>query len=276
MKMYEMFFQMSHTPFTRNIPTDRLYTSKKLEDAIGRLKYTADNDQFAVVMAEPGCGKTTLIRMLKARLPADQYLMLYLSDSKLTPRWLYSGLLDQMGLKPKFYRGDSKKELQNALAAFKASQNRKVICILDEAHLLEKETLEEFRFLLNYQFDSESPMSLILVGQKELWEQKLRLQSYAAIRQRIEMTVVLERLDRAEVRQYIASHMAYSGCTGEVFTSDAEDEVYKVSGGIPRMVNQICKKSLMYAYQQQKRLIDGHMVRYVADHEMLKAEDASV
>lgn len=274
--MYEQFFQMAHTPFTRNIPTDRLYTSAKLEDAIGRLKYTADNDQFAAVMAEPGCGKTTLVRMLKERLPKDQYLILYLSDSKLTPRWLYGGLLDQLGLKPKFYRGDSKRDLQNALGAFKASQGRKVICILDEAHLLGKETLEEFRFLLNCEFDSESPMSLILVGQKELWEQKLRLQAYAAIRQRIDMTVVLERLDRAEVRKYIAAHMAYSGCTGEVFTSDAEDEIYKVSAGIPRMINQICKKSLMYAYQQQKRLIDGHMVRYVADHEMLKGEDASV
>lgn len=272
--MYESFFQMAHTPFVRNIPTDRLYTSQKLEDAIGRLKYAADNDQFAVVMAEPGCGKTTLIRMLKERLSKDRYMVLYLSDSKLTPRWLYAGLLDQLGLSPRFYRGDSKRELQKAIEAFKASQNRKVLCILDEAHLLEKETLEEFRFLLNSEYDSESPMSLILVGQRELWEQKLRLQSYAAIRQRIEMAVVLERLDRAEVRKYIAAHMTYSGCNGEVFTSDAEDEIYKVSAGIPRMINQICKKTLMYAYQQQKRLIDGHMVRYVADHEMLKAEDS--
>ena len=90
------------------------------------------------------------------------------------------------------------------------------------------------------------------------------------------MTVVLERLDRSEMRQYIAAHMAYSGCTGEVFTSDAEDEIYRVSAGTPRMINQICKKSLMYAAQQQKRLIDGHMVRYVADHEILKAEDSRV
>ena len=276
MTVYEQFFQMAHTPFMRNLPADRLYTSPKLEDAIGRLKYAADNDQFAVVLAEPGCGKTTLLRMMKARLSPDQYLVLYLSDSQLTPRWLYPGLLDELGLAAKFYRGDSKRKLQNAIKAIKTSQNRKVICILDEAHLLEKETLEEFRFLLNYNFDSESPMSLILVGQKELWEQKLRLQKYAAIRQRIEMTVVLGRLDRAEVRKYIAAHMQYSGCTAEVFTSDAEEEIYNVSSGIPRMINQICKKTLMYAFQQQKRLIDGHMVRYVADHELLQPEENDI
>ena len=272
--MYEQFFGMTETPFVRNIPTDRLYVSAKTEDAIGRLKYAADHEQFTVVMAEPGCGKSTLIRLLKERLPKDQYLLLYLADSKLTPRWLYSGLLDQMGLEARFYRGDSKRKLQDAIAEVKANSNKRVICILDEAHLLDKETLEEFRFLLNYQFDSESPMSLILVGQKELWEQKLRLQAYSAIRQRIEMTIILDRLDRSEVHKYISAHMAYSGCEKEVFTSDAEEEVYKISSGIPRMVNQICKKTLLYAYQQQKRLIDGHMVRYVSDHEMLKGGEA--
>lgn len=270
--MYEKFFAMEHTPFTRNIPTERLYTSKALEDAIGRLRYSADNEKFAVVMAEPGCGKSTLVRMFASRLPKDQYLPLYLSDSKLTPRWLYAGLLDQIGVEAKFYRGDSKRILQREIETIRNTQNKKVVCILDEAHLLGRETLEEFRFLLNRNFDSVSPMALILVGQKELWDQKLRLQSYTAIRQRIDMHVVLERLDRAETAKYMKAHLAYAGCTDELFTSDAEDEIYKISTGIPRMINGVCTKALMYAYQQQKRLIDGHTVRYVADHEMLQEE----
>lgn len=270
--MYEQFFSMEYTPFTRNIPVDRLYTSPAIEDAIGRLKYSADHDQFAVVMAEPGCGKSTLARMFVSRLPKDKYLPLYLSDSKLTPRWLYAGLLDQMGIEAKFYRGDSKRILHKEIETIRNVQNKKVVCILDEAHLLGKETLEEFRFLLNRNYDSESPMALILIGQKELWDQKLRLQSYSAIRQRIDMHVILNRLDRAETAKYMKAHLAYSGTTAELFTSDAEDEVYKVSTGIPRMINSICTKTLLYAYQNQKRLVDGHMVRYVADHEMLQEE----
>ena len=66
-------------------------------------------------------------------------------------------------------------------------QHKKVVCILDEAHLIEKETLEEFRFLLNYRFDSMNPMAVVLVGKTELWENKLKLQRYAAIRQCIDM-----------------------------------------------------------------------------------------
>lgn len=271
--MYEQFFSMDNTPFTRDIPADRLYISTKIDDALGRLKYSVDKQGFAVVMADPGCGKSTLMRILVSRLSKEKYLPLYLTDSKLTPRWLYAGLLDQMGLEAKFYRGDSKRILQKEIESVKKVQKKNVVCILDEAHLLEKETLEEFRFLLNCQFDSTSPMALILVGQKELWENKLRLQKYAAIRQRIDMHVVLERLNRSEVSQYIAAHIAYSGHTGELFTSDAEDEIYKITAGIPRVINRTCEKALMYAYQQQKRLIDGNMIRYVADHEMLQMED---
>lgn len=271
--MYEAFFEMENTPFTRDIPADRLYRSPRINDAIGRLKYVADRRNFAVVTAEPGCGKSTLIRMLKNDLPKDRYMVLYLSDSKLTPRWLYSGLLDQMGLESHFYRGDSKRKLQREIESVRNEQKKKVICVLDEAHLLDKETLEEFRFLLNCEFDSESPMSLVLVGQQELWEQKLRLQKYAAIRQRIDMNIVLEKLDRAETGRYIATHLAYAGSKQELFTSGAEDEIYKISKGIPRIINRICENSLLYAYQQQKRLIDEHMVLFVADHEMLLSSE---
>lgn len=274
--MYENYFEMKNTPFDRDVPPDCLYRSALIDDAVGRLKYTADHRKFATVMAEPGCGKTTLIRMFVKELPRDKYLPLYLSDSKLTPRWLYSGLLNQLGLEPRFYRGDSKLDLQKELETIWNVQGRKVVCILDEAHLLEKETLEEFRFLLNTEFDSRSNLALILVGQKELWEKKLRLNAYAAIRQRIDISIVLSRLERAEVSKYIRSHLDYAGYMDELFTSDAEEEIYRISGGIPRMINRICEKALMYAFQQKKRLIDGHMVRYVADHEMLQAETINI
>lgn len=267
--MYEGFFEMKNTPFSRDLPISRLYRSSQIEDAVGRLAYVADRHMFAVVTADPGCGKSTLIRMFEGMLSKDKYMLLYLSDSKLTPRWLYAGLLDQMGMESRFYRGNSKRQLQKEIETIRTVQKKKVVCVLDEAHLLDKETLEEFRFLLNYRFDSVSPMSLILVGQTELWEQKLRLQKYAAIRQRIDINIVLSRLDRAETGKYITAHIGYAGSKQELFTSGAEEEVYKVSSGIPRMINRICEKTLMYAYQQQKRLIDEHMVRFVADHEMI-------
>lgn len=267
--MYESFFEMDHTPFVRNIPEDRLFESKAFLETLGRLSYVADRQMFAVVTSDPGCGKSTLIRRFYADLPKEEYIMLYLSDSKLTPRWFYKGMLDQLGLEARFYRGDSKRQLQQQLEIIRGVQHKKVVCVLDEAHLLEKETLEEFRFLLNYKFDSMSPMAVVLVGQTELWDNKLKLQRYAAIRQRIDMYCVLPHLDRSETEQYIKSQIAYSGCTQELFTDKALDEIYRSSTGIPRMINRVCEKCLMYAAQQQKRLVDDYMVKYVTEHEML-------
>ena len=139
-----------------------------------------------------------------------------------------------------------------------------------DGHLLEKETLEEFRFLLNYRFDSMSPMALILVGQTELWDKKLRLQRYAAIRQRIDMNCVIPHLDRAETERYVRSHLEYAEGPTEIFTMKALDVISKESSGIPRMINRICEKSLMYAFQQQRKLVDDYMVAFVVENEIAR------
>ena len=118
-----------------------------------------------------------------------------------------------------------------------------------------------------------SPMAVVLVGQTELWTTKLKLQRYAAIRQRIDMYCVLPHLDRAECDKYIRSHLDYSGCQQDLFTEKAIDEIYHASTGIPRLINRICEKALMYAFQQNKRLIDDYMIRYVVEHEMLEVTD---
>ena len=271
--MYEQHFGMIHTPFSRDIPADALYESPAMSNALGRLGYVADKQLFAVVTSDAGCGKTTLIRKFKVSLPKEDYILLYLSDSKLTPRWFYKGLLDQLGLESRFYRGDAKRQLQKEIEIIRGVHGQKVVCVLDEAHLLEKETIEEFRFLLNYRFDSMSPMALILVGQTELWEEKLRFKRYAAVRQRIDINCVLPRLDRSETEKYIRSHLDYAGCDQDIFTARALDEIFRLSSGTMRIINRICEKSLMYGYQYQRRLIDDKDIIFVSENEMLKGGD---
>lgn len=85
----------------------------------------------------------------------------------------------------------------------------------------------------------------------------------------IDISCVLPHLDREEAERYILSHPSYAGGKQEIFTDKAMDDVYRESRGIPRRINQICEKSLMYASQQNKRLIDEHMVQYIIEHEVL-------
>ena len=184
--MFEGFYGMSRPPFSKDIPAEAMYESAPMTDTLGRLKYTVSESGFAVLTADPGCGKTTTIRKLDCELPRDGNVLLYISDSKLTPRLLYKGLLDQLGVEARPNRGEAKRQLQKEVEIIRHIHKKQVVCVLDEAHLLEKETIEEFRFLLNCDFDSQNPMALILVGQGELWDEKLRLKRYAAVRQRID------------------------------------------------------------------------------------------
>jgi len=264
--MFRSFFEMKKVPFSRDVPVSKLYESAAMHECIARLEYAADNQKFIVVTADAGCGKSTVVRKLAASLPRDEYVVMYLSDSNLTPRWFYKGMLDQLGVEARFYRGDSKRLLQHEIEALRG-RNKKVICILDEAHLLEKETLEEFRFLLNTEYDSFSPMALALVGQTELWD-KLKASRYDAITDRIDQVCTLPHLDRSETEAYISAHLAYAGGRSDIFTDAALDTIYKASGGVERRINRICEKSLMYAAQQNKRLIDDRLVDYVLEHEM--------
>jgi type II secretory pathway predicted ATPase ExeA len=265
--MFKTFFSMSEIPFKNDIDTSALYVSSMLAETLSRLSYAADHQLFTIVTADVGCGKSTAIRKFAATLPKDKYEVLYLSDSKLTPRWFYKGLLEQLGIESKFYRGDARRQLHQQLEVIRGIYHKHVVTIVDEAHLLGKETLEEIRFLLNTKMDSASPMSLILVGQNELWD-KLKLQRYAAIRQRLDLKCELPQYDRAQTDDYVTAHLSYAQGPTDIFTEKALDEIYKYSAGSARAINKVCTHSLLYAAQRAKKLIDDHMIRAVIDGEL--------
>jgi len=97
------------------------------------------------------------------------------------------------------------------------------VVIVDEAHLLDKEMLEEVRFLLNFKMDSQNPMALILVGQSELRE-RFKLQAYAG--QRIDLVCRMPHMDRAQTGEYVKQHLAYSGVEHDIFSDSALDEIF--------------------------------------------------
>jgi len=265
--MFEPFFEMANTPFVNTIPVEALCLSEKHKEILGRLNYVAEGNRFAVLTGGSGIGKSTMVRVLSHTLNPEKFTVLYLSDSQLTPRWFYKGLLDQLGIEAKFYRGDAKRQLHKQLHLIREIHHRSIIVVVDEAHLLDRETLEEIRFVLNTEMDSVSPMSLILVGQNELWD-KLRMQLYAAIRGRIDIKCELPGMDRSELDAYVKAHLAYAGGKDEIFTDSALDELHKYSAGSARAVNKAATHCLMHAAQRAKRLIDDSMVKTVIDAEL--------
>jgi type II secretory pathway predicted ATPase ExeA len=265
--MFEAFYEMTKTPFSRDMPTDELYRSDGLEETLERLKYVAERQWFAVVTGDCGTGKTTAIRRFADVLDTSKFKLLYLSDSKLTPRHFYKGLLEQLGCEAKFYRGDSKRQLHREIELMRGVHRLQPVVVVDESHLLDREMFEEVRFLLNFKMDAQSPMSLILVGQNELWD-RLQLQTFTAIRQRIDLQCKLGHYDRSQVGAYIQRHLEYAGVTRDIFTESAVDEIYRYSSGTVRMVNKAATHSLIYGASNKHRIIDDHMVKRVIAGEL--------
>ena len=265
--MFEAFYHFQHTPFARDIPTDQLYPSVMLEETLSRLQYAATRQLFVVVTGDCGTGKTTTVRRFKETLDPANFSLMYLSDSKLTPRHFYKGLLEQLGCEAKFYRGDAKRQLHREIELMRGIHGLQPVVVVGEAHLLDKEMLEEVRFLLNFRMDAQSPMALILVGQSELWD-KFQLQAYAAIRQRIDLQCKLQHYDRAQVGEYMKKHLAYAGAEHDIFSEGAVDEIYRYSSGAARLVNKVCTHCLIYGAQNNRNIIDDHMVKVVIQGEL--------
>ena len=196
-----------------------------------------------------------------------QLLQTDISESKLTPKNFYQILLEQLGVHAIQSRAVAKQQLHEQLAVLKAVHDVSVVCVVDESHLLSFAMLEEIRFLLNTEFDSVSPLALILAGQPELWKRRLALEKCSAIRQRIDIQSVLNHYGRDYTGDYIKRQLAYAGTESELFTEKAVDRIHEYSSGIARMINKVCTSVLIYGSQNRMRLIDDHAVAKVLEGE---------
>jgi type II secretory pathway predicted ATPase ExeA len=258
---YMEYFDLDTAPFGRGIPVAELMKSGQWNELNGRLKHVAYSRAFGLFTGDTGTGKTTALRRMSAELDKNRYKILYVYDSDLTPRNFYVETLRQLGYKPRFYRGDAKRQLTNALSEM--SENGQIpVIVVDEAHLLSHEMLEEIRFLMNSEMDSKSACSLILMGQSEL-RSKMRLQIHHAIDGRIDMRFHLTPMNKEETYIYVRRRLEMSKSRREIFTDAALEVINDYSGGIPRKVNKAAQASLMAAASQKKALVDDYLVKEV-------------
>ena len=146
------------------------------------------------------------------------------------------------------------------------SEDQIPVIVVDEAHLLTESMLEEIRFLINFNMDSMSPLSLILVGQPELRE-TLRLKTMEAISQRVSVRFHMDGLTREGTVDYILTNLKVAGAEHAIFTDSAVNEIFQFTVGIPRKINNLCEKCLLDGFIQEKKLIDEIMVKRVIKNE---------
>jgi len=169
-------------------------------------------------------------------------------------------IVSALGGTPRFHHAALIPQAQELLAAESAERGKQVVLIIDEAHLLDGESLEGVRCLSNLGMDQTAPFTLLLLGQPTL-RRRLRQGTFTALDQRIAVRYAIAGLDRAETTSYIAHHLALAGRSDTMFSDDAIALIHEVSRGLPRQVNNFAVGSLIAAFAANKAIVDESAAR---------------
>ncbi|MBI3089761.1 MAG: AAA family ATPase [Candidatus Tectomicrobia bacterium] len=257
--MYEAYWGLKVSPFDNAPDPAFFYNSPKHEEALNRLLYVARRQKGAAMLTgEIGCGKTLIVRLLMKELLQQHYEIGLIVNPMLAPDELLREILHQLGLSAgEEGKGELIHRLNSMLVETDARGHSTVLIIDDAQDIQETRTFEELRLLLNMQLNNRFLLTLLLVGQPELEVKVTKLQQFE---QRIALKYHLDPLDFDETVHYITTRLERAGTKRQVFTYDAIEKIYAMSGGIPRRINNICDLSLLVSYGMQAKEVDVNLV----------------
>ncbi|MFP5229767.1 MAG: ExeA family protein [Acidobacteriota bacterium] len=266
--MYKAFFKLARNPFDLTPDPTYFVSTRRHNEALAALHYGIRRHKgFVVVTGEVGTGKTLLLRCLLRLLKESKDIAYaYLFNSRLSPTEFLQYVLADFGLPAS---GKNKSELLLDLGQFLVSRGAKgltTVLIIDEAHHLSEELLEEVRLLSNLETTDDKLLQIVLVGQPEL-DDKLDSIALRQLKQRIALRAQLGPLDAAETTEYVNHRLKVAGLEGEparIFPPEVVDAVYRHSRGFPRLINTVCENALITAYARQLPAITVDVVDDVA------------
>jgi general secretion pathway protein A len=263
--MYTDFFGLQKLPFNLTPDPAFLYLPPKHRQALAGLTYAIlERKGFAVLTGDAGTGKTTLINSVLSRLPAGRVESSFILNPTLTAsEFLEIVMLDFDIPDVPASKAQRLWKLQEFLAHVH-HQNRYAVLVIDEAHKLSLEVLEEIRLLGNYESASEKFLQILFLGQTEL-DDLLNRRDLRQLKQRIGLRLYIDPLTLAEVQQYIRVRWAKAGAKDSPpFSQEAQTLIAQLSQGIPRLINSLCDSSLLMAFGDESPVVGAHYVRDAA------------
>lgn len=263
--MYNAFFGFKENPFNLSPDPLFLYRSPQHEEALANLTYGVRSRKgFIVLTGEIGTGKTTMLECLRDQLQEDKTPFSFIFNTRLSTPQFFEMIAYDLALN---CATDSKAKILIALQQFlleQASRGGTTALLVDEAHDLSWELLEEIRMLGNLENRNGKLLQVILSGQPEL-DRKLDAPNLRQLRQRIVLRCELRPFDQEQTAAYVQTRLAKAGMEEQtIFAPEVLEEIHKYTGGIPRVINIMCDNLLLMAFALEQKEVTIGMIHEVA------------
>ena len=259
--MYNAYFGFSEAPFSLSPDPAFFYRSEQHEEALANLVYGVQARKgFIVLTGEVGTGKTTMLECLRDYLETQYFEFAFLFNSRINPEQFFEMIAYDLNLP---CARTSKTEVLfalNQMLVEQTQEGRTVVLIVDEAHNLEWEVLEEIRLLGNLENRHGKLLQIILAGQPE-FDRKLDAPNLRNLKQRVVLRCSLEPFTLRDASEYINSRLEKAGLPNQtVFTEELIADIHLRSRGIPRVINAICDNLLLTAFAQEQKVCTRAML----------------
>ncbi|MGY6277104.1 XrtA/PEP-CTERM system-associated ATPase [Methylomonas sp. MgM2] len=262
--MYDGFYNLTQKPFQLSTDPDFFFQSSVHKRALAYMQYgLTQGEGFVLVTGVPGTGKTMLVKSLIKSLNKDRLLIGVMMTSQVGPEDTLRLIASTFGFQ---YLHNDKANLISSFEKFiidKAREGRRLLLIVDEAQNLPKQSLEELRMFTNLDVNGSQVFQVFLMGQPEL-KRRIYATDMEQLKQRIVSTYHLEPLDVEETRNYITFRLETAGWKGKPeFRNEVFAQIHQFSGGIPRRINAICDRLLLFGYLEELNVLDSDAVEKV-------------
>jgi general secretion pathway protein A len=263
--MYQSYFGLAEEPFSIAPDPRYLYMSQRHQEALAHLLYGVNaGGGFVLLTGEVGAGKTTVCRCFLEQIPASCDVA-YIFNPKLTVAELLSTICVEYGIDVPPGNASVKVYIDciNDYLLAAHAKGRHTVLIIDEAQNLSADVLEQLRLLTNLETNQRKLLQIILLGQPELAEM-LAKPELRQLAQRVIARYHLEPLAKQEVAAYVQHRLDVSGATRQLFPAALMGSLYRLSRGIPRIINVLCDRALLGAYSQGKERVDRATLKQAA------------